>query len=129
MTHIEVQVRRDRPFVDAALLRDAALRTLERHAELADACVDVAVVDDPTIHRLNRERLDHDWPTDVVSFLYDDDPLTGELIVSADTAERVAKELGWDPTAELALYVVHGTLHLLGFDDQSEEERAAMQKE
>lgn len=129
MTQIEVQVRRDRPFVDPRLLREAALRTLAEHDALEGASVDIAVVDDPTIHLLNRERLDHDWPTDVVSFLYEESPVTGELIVSADTAERVANEYAWDPAAELALYVVHGTLHLLGYDDQTDEERLQMQQE
>jgi probable rRNA maturation factor len=129
MSEIDVQVRHPRPFVDARTLREAAERTLTAHGAAAGACVDVAVVDDPAIHRLNRERLDHDWPTDVISFLYADEPVVGELIVSADTAERVAAEYDWDPAAELALYVVHGTLHLLGYDDQTDEERAAMQQE
>jgi probable rRNA maturation factor len=129
MSEIDVQIRRPRPFVDARTLRDAAERTLLAHGAAEGACVDVSVVDDRAIHQLNRERLDHDWPTDVISFLYADDPIAGELIVSADTAERVAAEYGWDPAAELAMYVVHGTLHLLGYDDQTDEERSAMQQE
>lgn len=129
MSEIDVQVRRSRPFVDACKLREAADRTLTMHGAGPEASVDIAVVDDVAIHRLNRERLDHDWPTDVISFLYSDDPVAGELIVSADTAERVASEYDWDPGAELALYVVHGTLHLLGYDDQTDEDRAAMQRE
>jgi probable rRNA maturation factor len=129
MSEIDVQIRRPRPFVDARALREAAERTLRAYGAADEACIDVAVVDDPTIHQLNRERLDHDWPTDVISFLYADEPIAGELIVSADTAERVAAEYGWDPAAELALYVVHGTLHLLGYDDRTDEERAEMQSE
>lgn len=129
MTDIDVQIRRPRPFVDGRALKEAVERTLSAHGAADGACVDVAVVDDSTIHRLNRERLDHDWPTDVISFLYADDPTVGELIVSADTAEREAAQFAWDPAAELALYVVHGTLHLLGYDDGTDEEREAMQKE
>ncbi|HEV7282570.1 MAG TPA: rRNA maturation RNase YbeY [Pirellulaceae bacterium] len=129
MSEIDVQIRHLRPFVCERTLREAAERTLAAHGAAEGATIDVAVVDDPSIHRLNRERLNHDWPTDVISFLYEEEPIAGELIVSADTAERVAGEFGWDPQAELALYVVHGTLHLLGYDDQADEDRTAMQRE
>ena len=128
MTEIDVQIRHRLPFVSERTLREAAARTLAVHEAGEGACIDVAVVDDPSIHRLNRERLDHDWPTDVISFLYEAEPIAGELIVSADTAERAAAEYDWDPQAELALYVVHGTLHLLGYDDQTDEDRAEMQR-
>lgn len=129
MTEIDVQIRHPLPFVSESALREAAARTLSAHGAGEGARIDVAVVDDPSIHRLNRERLDHDWPTDVISFLYDEEPIVGELIVSADTALRAAAEYGWKPEAELVLYVVHGTLHLLGYDDRSDEDRAEMQSE
>src|SRR4051812_7537043 len=60
------------------------------------AAISLAVVDDPTIHELNRRHLDHDWPTDVLSFVLDDDGthLEGEVIISADTAAAAAKEIG-----------------------------------
>jgi probable rRNA maturation factor len=54
--------------------------------------------------------------------------LQGELIVSLDTAGRVAAEEGWSLTAEVLLYVVHGLLHLCGHDDQSEPARSMMRK-
>ncbi|MFO0817508.1 MAG: rRNA maturation RNase YbeY [Pirellulales bacterium] len=83
--------------------------------------VSIAIVDDPTIHRLNRQYLAHDYPTDVLSFVLDssDEPrsLEGEVIVSADTAIRSAESYGWQAEDELLLYVVHGTLHLAGYDD------------
>ena len=73
--------------------------------------------DDPGV---NRRHLDHDWPTDVISFRLSDagEPfLAGELVVSAERAASVARQFGVDPRAELALYVVHGLLHLCGYDD------------
>ena len=66
----------------------------------------VAVVDDPTIHELNRQFLDHDYPTDVLSFLLerDGDALEGEVVVSADT-RGPRRSNGWPADDELLLYV------------------------
>jgi len=95
------------------------------------ASISLALVDDPTIHRINREHLNHDWPTDVVSFVLSDEgdeALSGELVVSTETAARVAAEIGAPPWNEVALYVVHGLLHLCGYDDLDEESAAAMRR-
>ncbi|MEW4488245.1 rRNA maturation RNase YbeY [Thalassoglobus sp. JC818] len=96
----------------------------------------VALVDDPTIHQVNRDHLQHDYPTDVISFRYDDSEfeetssesqqLDGELVVSTDTAHREAAEFGWDPKHELRLYLIHGTLHLCGYEDSTDEEKQQM---
>ena len=99
--------------------------------ERPDASISIALVDDGTIHRLNRRHLEHDCPTDVLTFPLSDllDPaLSGELVVSAETAVATARELGGDPHDELALYIVHGLLHLCGHDDSSSEESAAMSR-
>lgn len=89
--------------------------------------VSVAIVDDQAIQEINRQFLKHDYPTDVISFDLtdkdagrDDAPyLEGEVIVSWQTAQRVASENQWDPALELLLYVVHGMLHIVGLDDCS----------
>ncbi|MFO0892259.1 MAG: rRNA maturation RNase YbeY [Isosphaeraceae bacterium] len=97
-----------------------------RHAQ-----VSMALVDDETIRRINKHHLDHDWPTDVISFPLSEPGATvfaGELLVSAEMAKATAAEIGADPLAELALYVVHGLLHLCGYDDRSEEERELMRR-
>ena len=62
------------------------------------------------IHELNRRYLNHDWPTDVLSFTLDDDDdgLAGEIIVSADTATVAAERYGWKMADEILLYVIHG---------------------
>ena len=52
--------------------------------------------------------------------------IEGEIVVSVDTADREADLRGHDITAELTLYAIHGTLHLLGFDDQASEDAARM---
>ncbi|MEM8736465.1 MAG: rRNA maturation RNase YbeY [Planctomycetota bacterium] len=88
----------------------------------------IAIVDDPTIHRINRDHLNHDWPTDVISFVFDanDDSVNGEVIASYDTAARLAVKAGWATEDELLLYVAHGLLHLAGFDDIEEQDRQKM---
>ena len=90
--------------------------------------VSIAVVDDPTIHEVNRVHLDHDWPTDVISFVFDnvDGRVNGEILASADTAVKLAPAAGWEPVDELLLYIVHGLLHLAGMDDIEEADARRM---
>lgn len=90
--------------------------------------VSVAIVDDAQIHRINRQFLDHDYPTDVLSFPLGESEgrLEGEIVISADTAAANAAELGCRPHEELLLYAVHGALHLVGYRDKTDEEVARM---
>ena len=112
--------------------RGATARLVEcvlRGEGVSSASISLAFVDDPTIHRINREHLDHDEPTDVITFALGDegdDRLSGELVVSGETAARMAAEVGAEPWHELALYVVHGLLHLCGCDDLDETSAAEM---
>lgn len=107
---------------------EAAVRAALADLGSRQASISVAVVDDEAMHDLNRRFLQHDYPTDVLSFTLEDDPrrLEGEIIVSRDTAERMAAEAGWAADDELLLYVVHGALHLAGHRDQSPAAEAAM---
>jgi probable rRNA maturation factor len=98
--------------------------------------VSVAVVDDQAIQEVNRQYLNHDYPTDVISFDLTDDNtnqrderyLEGEVIVSWQTAQRVASENQWDPGLELLLYVIHGMLHIVGLDDSSPAQSQQMRE-
>jgi probable rRNA maturation factor len=113
--------------VDADRLRRAVrhvfAQTRERRVQIG-----VAIVDDATIHALNVRHLQHDYPTDVLSYPLEDAPqkLVGEIVVSAETAERQAPHYGWSPEEELCLYVVHGALHLAGYRDKSRAQQQAM---
>jgi probable rRNA maturation factor len=99
----------------------AAAKAVLQESDFSSAMISLAVVDDPTIHELNRQFLNHDYPTDVLSFALQDDGthLEGEVIISADTAAATAAELGCTPAAEQLLYVIHGMLHLVGYCDKS----------
>ena len=107
-----------------------AMRAVLRDAGLAKGDVSVAVVDDETIARLHGEFLDDPTPTDVLSFVLDDTPesFEGEVVVSAETAASSAPRYGNTPEDELLLYVIHGALHLVGYDDATPCERAVMRK-
>ena len=84
----------------------------------ADREIHVTVVDDRRIRALNARYLGHRRATDVLAFdLAGPGRLWGEVIVSAETAARQARQVGVPLAAELDLLVVHGLLHLAGYDD------------
>lgn len=151
---IDIADRQTCLVLDGLRLRDAVVRVLTEE-RVQVATISLALVDDAEIHRVNREFLGHDYPTDVISFRLDEDEgqesgvmrleraeassdvsnpqpatlnphLEGELIVSTETALREAAAHGWSPHDEVLLYVVHGLLHLCGYDDLTDEARPAM---
>jgi probable rRNA maturation factor len=125
---VEAVNQQSRPVDLSALVR--AVRSVIGEQGVPAAEISLAVVDDATIHELNRRYLRHDYATDVLSFLLSeqDELLEGEVIVSADTAAAAADRFGWTLDNELLLYVIHGALHLVGFDDQDADSRAEMRR-
>ncbi len=114
-----------RPLADDEV-RSAVEAALE-HGGQVGRDLSVAFVDDATLAELHGRFLGDPSPTDVLSFpLGDDGGPWGEVVVSVDCALRVAAERGETVARELALYLVHGTLHLCGFDDGTDPERARM---
>jgi probable rRNA maturation factor len=128
--------------VDEDWLLQVAEATLTAE-QVSRAEIVIAIVDDAIIHEVNRTHLNHDYPTDVISFLYSDArpgagpaglprgaglSLDGELTISADTAAGAAPVHHWTLREELALYLVHGLLHLCGYDDLTPEEQQLMRQ-
>jgi probable rRNA maturation factor len=113
--------------VNEQQLIDAA-RLILRDSRFTSGSISLAVVDDLTMHSLNRRYLQHDYPTDVLSFLLcaSEGHLEGEVVISADTAAAEALEVGWPATIEQLLYVIHGMLHLVGYRDKSTADKYAM---
>ena len=114
--------------LERAAIRETARRALE--SEGCEKDVSLVFVGDERIRALNREFLDHDWQTDVIAFPLEDeaDDLLGEVVVSTETAVREAGRRKRQPLDELLLYVVHGILHLLGYDDHSPPDRRRMRR-
>lgn len=82
--------------------------------------ITVVLVDDRTSRRLNRRFLAHDRPTDVLAFpLGDGQNLEGEIYVNLDKARRQARTYRVTPANETARLVIHGVLHLVGYDDRT----------
>ena len=119
-------------------LRRAAEATLARHG-IRTAHLSIALVDDARMARLHERHLGHQGSTDVLTFDLGNGSngnagsdhntvIDGEIVVSVDTAIREAEARGHSVDAELALYVVHGTLHLLGYDDGDDGAAARMHR-
>lgn len=113
--------------IDQSGLRRAAIHAA-RERGFCRGEIGIRVTTDSTIQLINRQHLGHDYATDVISFGYLADPpeIEGELVVSIDTAMQQAAEVGWPVDHELALYIIHGTLHITGMDDHQRDDRAAM---
>ena len=88
--------------------------------------IGIVFADHLTVLELNRKWLDHDWHTDVISFLLESNPIEGEVYIDVETAAERHEEFGTTLHGELERYVVHGLLHLCGHDDATEAQRDAM---
>ena len=122
-----------------ALLLDVCARTLKLEG-VPRAEVSVVVTGDARVHELNRAYRGVDLPTDVLSFplfeagevrnaftLEGDAPIAlGDIVISVDTAAAQGDEYGHGIRRELAFLAVHGLLHLLGYDHETDAQRAEM---
>jgi probable rRNA maturation factor len=130
MIRISIASPQDIVAVDRTFLRRTAITVLEGE-DIPEAEVSLALVDNFNIHQLNRRYLQHDEPTDVLSFPLSEPNarrLAGELVIGAEVAKAQAANRGHPVEAELALYVIHGLLHLCGYDDNSAADAAAMRR-
>jgi probable rRNA maturation factor len=110
--------------VDAARI-EAAVRHVLRAEGIHEAEISVALLDDAAIASMNQEYLEHDGPTDVITFAMHegDEPPLGDIYVGVEQAVRQAAEFGATPADEVLRLAMHGTLHVLGFEHPEGEER------
>ena len=130
MIHIDLQ----QDFSESALLERAAMLTLETESADLDSDLTIVLTDEAKLHELNRDYLGVDAPTDVLSFPADEEdpetgvPYLGDILISIPRAKKQAKAAGHPLEAEVQLLVVHGILHLLGYDHAKIREKARMWK-
>ncbi|MCR6544029.1 rRNA maturation RNase YbeY [Dehalobacterium formicoaceticum] len=123
------------------LLSDVVAEVLKAEAEHMEWEVSILLVDDREISSLNRNYRGIDRPTDVLSFAMEEDlagvdlpefivpednPILGDIVISVETAQRQGEEYGHSLEREMGFLTVHGMLHLLGYDHETEDERTEM---
>jgi probable rRNA maturation factor len=120
---VVVSNRQRRLKVNTGLLTEIAQHALEL-AHAADSQLSIVLVNDDTIAQFNAHYHAAQGPTDILSFDYGEG--WGELIISVEHAMTQAKRFHSTPACELVLYVVHGILHLHGYDDLIPRDRRRM---
>ncbi len=112
--------------IDRAALRRAALKALRAEGALPRTGLTIVIVGDAAIRDLNRRFHQVDASTDVLSFSGDEPSYLGDVVISYETARDNAHAAHWRIRDELELLVVHGVLHLLGYEDTSPRRRTQM---
>jgi probable rRNA maturation factor len=142
---LSVDVTIDADAVIPASITEDALTSLAAHVLQAEGAsgywqLGVRFVDDITMQRAHLDFMGIDEPTDIMTFSYEphafaeaggagEPPMVehgGDLLISAETALQNATQVGWDQADELRFLVCHGVLHLLGWHDGTDRERAHM---
>ena len=131
-----IEVQNDENFaVDTARLQQAAQTVLSLHDVDADSALTVVITTDEAVQALNKQHRQIDVPTDVLSFPSDplppeladeEESYLGDVVIAYPYTKAQAEREGHDVGDSLALMVVHGTLHLLGYDHDTPENRAEM---
>jgi probable rRNA maturation factor len=130
MINVETQIHLP---IDLGLIKTAARRALESTPAEEGADLTIVIGDDELMRHCNQQFLGIDAPTDVLSFPVDytdaetNTRYLGDILISLLRAQEQATVGGHTLTEELQLLVVHGVLHLLGFDHAEHPEKARMQ--
>lgn len=133
---ISVVSHRDPEVLDLSPFERLAAFVLEREDAPDAVELSIAIVDTDEMADLNERFRGKSGPTDVLSFPCDDpcavvgpdEPVTlGDVVIAPQVAEEQARDLGSTVEEELNLLLVHGVLHLLGYDHEADDEAAAMQ--
>jgi len=139
--NLDVKIQIDESFaddIDQMLIEKAACATLATNKEFDSFELGIVITDDENIHRINMEYRGIDEPTDVISFALlegeenfvmppDDTLHLGEVVISYPRAMSQAREQKHSTERELAWLAIHGVLHLLGCDHETDADRQAMQ--
>lgn len=116
------------PAIDRPLLERWIVAVAAEHDRIIGALVYI-FCDDERIIEVNREFLQHDYYTDIITFDYSRRKLiSGDMFISLDTVASNAEQLGVDYADELHRVIIHGVLHLCGINDKGPGEREIMER-
>jgi rRNA maturation RNase YbeY len=103
---------------------------LKKELNFELAALQLNFISSDYIHKINKKYLQHDYSTDIITFNYTENKLLldGELYISIQDTEKNAKKYGISLEQELLRLVIHGVLHLLGYDDMSKDNKIVMKK-
>ena len=90
------------------------------------AMVDIIITDDNTLRRMKKEYFNQDLYTDVIAFNIEEDPFEGEIYISHQRVKENAEKYKQSLHRELKRVIIHGALHLCGYNDQTSEEKSIM---
>lgn len=109
---------------------EALLSQIAKEEKCGFSFVELVYVNEPEIVRINKEHLDRDYVTDIISFRYDEEEsnqhIEGTLFCCAPRIKEQAIELGETVRKEFLRIFIHGVLHLIGYDDATENEKKQM---
>jgi rRNA maturation RNase YbeY len=88
--------------------------------------IDFILCDDAYLLNINKEYLQHDYYTDIITFPLKDDPIESNVFISIDRVRENAQFYKVDFEEELHRVIIHGVLHLIGYDDKSEDDKTKM---
>lgn len=108
-------------------VHSAWLRAVSEEEGRRPGQISVIFCSDPYLLEINRKYLGHDYYTDIITFDYSEgDTISGDLFISVDTVRSNAEYYSADFKDELDRVIVHGVLHLIGYDDHTDEQSAEM---
>lgn len=122
---IEVYNESNMKFLPKLKLVKSVSNALEGEG-IKEADINIVLLNNDDITAMNREYLEHNYATDVISFRIEDDPIVGEVYIGAEVAVEQAKEYKVSVTKELMRLAVHGTLHIIGYEDDTDEKKQKM---
>ncbi len=115
----------DMPRIPRQKINNAVLKACKGE-NISDIEVRIIIVSNKRIHELNRNYLNHDYPTDVLTFTLNENPIEGEIYIGDKVAAEQAREYRVSISNELMRLSVHGVLHLVGYNDDTAEKRSIM---
>lgn len=106
------------------------LMGLAQHYDVSIAQINYIFCTDDAILEINRQYLDHDYYTDIITFPYSEgSDISSDIFISIDTVQSNAVKFGTSFETELTRVIAHGLLHLIGFKDKTDEDALEMRKQ